>query len=30
MAVLGISVSATLPVNCSGTKVVLFILLVNY
>ena len=30
MLVLGISVSATLPVNCSGTKVVLFIVLVNY
>jgi hypothetical protein len=30
MVVLGVSVSATLPVNCSGTKVVLFIVLVNY
>jgi len=30
MVVLGISVSATLPANCSGTKVVLFIVLANY
>jgi hypothetical protein len=30
VVVLGISVSAILPVNCSGTKEVLFIVLVNY
>jgi hypothetical protein len=30
MIVLGISVCATLPVNCTGTKVVLFIVLLNY
>ena len=30
VVVLGISVTATLPVNCSGTKEVLFIVLVYY